>query len=169
MNPTAEQVAAILSYDSETGQLTYARSSSNGRMKAGEVAGGVNRQGYRILNMLGRRFKAHRVAWLLHFGVWPTGEVDHINGARSDNRIANLRDCSKSSNQQNVWRPRADSTLGFRGVHKLGGRSKRYLARTYVDGKRIAIGHFDTAEEAGAAYLEFKRQRLAQQGVYDAH
>ena len=48
----------------------------------------------------GKTYRAHRVAWLLHYGRWPK-EIDHINGNKSDNRILNLRECTRAENMAN--------------------------------------------------------------------
>ncbi|XUG57626.1 HNH endonuclease [Bordetella pertussis] len=40
------------------------------------------------------------------YGAWPTQNIDHVNGDRSDNRIANLRDVPQAVNMQNRRHPR---------------------------------------------------------------
>lgn len=51
-----------------------------------------------------RHFREHHIAWFLHFGVWPTSELDHINRVRCDNRIANLREATRADNNRNCAR-----------------------------------------------------------------
>ena len=48
--------------------------------------------------MFGKLIYAHRAAWAIHFGEWPKGEIDHINGDASDNRIINLRVVNRTEN-----------------------------------------------------------------------
>jgi len=57
--------------------------------------------GYIIIMVSGLSFVAHRVAWFINYGTWPTGVIDHINHDRSDNRIINLRDVSPTENARN--------------------------------------------------------------------
>jgi len=73
-----------------------------------------------------KTYAAHRVAWFLHHGAWPMGEIDHINGNAQDNRIANLRDVTHKENTRNMKR-RSDNTSGITGISyhtkikKVGG------------------------------------------------
>ncbi len=46
-------------------------------------------------------YKAHRLAWFYVHGVWPKEQIDHINGDKADNCIANLRLADFSKNQAN--------------------------------------------------------------------
>lgn len=111
-----------------------------------EALGSVGVTGAKSGCVLGKPILAHRAAWVLHYGKWPDGEIDHINGVRTDNRICNLRDVDKGGNQRNATR-RKDNTSGYAGVYKW---KKRYLAHIRIDGKLKVIGRFDTAEEAHA-------------------
>lgn len=105
--------------------------------------------GYRVGRVHGIRYKAHRVAWLLSYGQWPADCIDHINGDRSDNRIANLRDVSKATNARNAKR-RVNCTSGVTGVHWNQARQK-WRAIIHYNKRCIHLGLFDTIEEATAA------------------
>lgn len=105
--------------------------------------------GYRVGRVHGVRYKAHRMAWLLVHGHWPTDCIDHINGDRSDNRIANLRDVPKAVNARNAKR-RVNCTSGATGVHWNRARQK-WRAIIHYDKRCIHLGLFDTIEEAVSA------------------
>lgn len=141
-------VDKYLEYDPETGDITRKITVSH-NAKAGSVAGHIDSDGYRKIGILGNYYKAHRLAWLLYYGVWPDLEIDHINHHKSDNRISNLRSVSKAEQQYN--RPsRKDNKSGFTGVlwHK---RDCIWEAHIRVNRKRIYLGRFETVEAACAA------------------
>lgn len=115
---------SLFSYDAETGLLTWLVHRGT-RARAGAVAGGVNGDGYRHVCVNRRMFKVHRLAWLLHFGAWPEHEIDHVNGQRDDNRIANLRDVPHALNQLNQRRHRDKSTVTENAKNVTHHRDKR--------------------------------------------
>lgn len=59
----------------------------------------------RRVTFRGRHYKGHRLAWYLHTGDWPEGEIDHINRDPGDNRWENLRDIDRSANTINRKMP----------------------------------------------------------------
>lgn len=155
---TAERVRQLVSFDPDTGVFTRLTSMGN-QCKAGSVAGSISGNGYRLISLDGRRYNAHRVAWLYVHGHWPTGQIDHINGDRLDNRIANLRDVSPSTNRENMRASPKSAVVGMLGVRMLRpSLSKSYQARIKVRGKQQHIGYFATPEAAHAAYLNDKRR-----------
>lgn len=88
--------------------------------------------------------------WVLHYGEWPKGHIDHINGNRLDNRIENLRDVPPNSdNQRNIAIPR-HNTSGVMGVcwHK---RNKGWQVRIKANGRNIYVGVFKNFDEAVSA------------------
>lgn len=151
---TAERLRELLNYDPETGVFTW-RVSRRATARPGSVAGTITPKGYRAI-WIGANYRAHRLAWLYVYGVWPTHEIDHIDGNRANNAIANLRDVTRSVNHENLRRARSDSAHGFLGVSPFKG--KWWKARITVNGKWQHLGTFKTPEEAHAAYLEAKRR-----------
>ncbi len=153
-SPTLERVSELLAYDPGTGILT--RRVPRGGQRAGAVAGNPNSWGYLLVGIDGRQYSAHRIAWLLTHGSWPGGEIDHINGDRTDNRIANLREATVSENQQNQRGPQANNASGYLGVY-WNKQRRQWRACIRVDGRTRHLGGHDTAEAAHAAYLAAKR------------
>jgi hypothetical protein len=98
--------------------------------------------------------KISRVAWFLHHGDWPPEGywIDHINQHKYDNRMVNLRLATPTENQQNKagygWLPKGVS------LRQEANRAKPYQARIRVNGERLLLGSFATAEEAAVAYQE---------------
>lgn len=102
---------------------------------------------------------AHRLAWVHVHGSWPAGDIDHINGDKLDNRIANLRDVTRSVNKENMRSARGDNKVGLLGVHvRRQNTTRPYVASIRVSGKLIHLGAHNTPEAAHAAYLEAKRR-----------
>lgn len=89
---------------------------------------------------------------LHRFLMKPQGglEVDHANRDKTDCRRENMRVCTRSENMYNTT-CNSNNTSGYKGVdfHSCKGR---WRARIRVNGRRIDIGHFDSAEEAHIAY-----------------
>ena len=145
---TQERLKELLHYDPETGVFTR-KVRTSARVRIGDASGATDSKGHRQISVGGKRYLAHRLAWLYVNGVWPRHQVDHINGARSDNRITNLREANVSQNQQNQRKPRSDSTSGYLGVSFNNQRGK-WRAQIRVRGKVRHIGLFNCPT---AAYL----------------
>lgn len=120
------------------------------------VAGYTNEDGYVVIEVAGKAHLAHRIVWLIHHRSWPSGEIDHKNGVRNDNRIKNLRDVPHLTNTENRRTAVAGSKSGMLGVtiHQSG----LFRARILTGGKRHSLGLYDTPEAAHAAYVEAKRK-----------
>lgn len=100
-------------YDAETGAIR-----NKGRDRV--VKGSNDRSGYLLIRIGPNKdrmwVKLHRAAWALYYGRWPT-EIDHLNGIKTDNRLCNLREVSRSENGQNrVWKWKPNARTGLPGV-----------------------------------------------------
>ena len=159
--PTPETLRKLLSYDPDTGLLTWKRRPLE--MFAGERAGKIwntrlcgkpaftsdTRNGYKQGMIFNKRYLAHRVVYATHHGAWPVNQIDHINGDKSDNRIANLRDVTNAENGRNTQIP-SNNTSGHMGV---AWDSRKCKWRSYIraQGKNRHIGYFTDIEDAIAA------------------
>ena len=148
---TAERLRALMHYDSGTGEFHWIVNISN--VKAGSFVGTQSKDdGYIRTSISGKRYLLHRLAWLYVNGGWPSKQIDHINGNRSDNRFSNLREASNAQNCQNIV-VRPTNPSGFLGVSR---HENKWRAAISVDGKRRHLGRFDTPEAAFAAYSKAK-------------
>lgn len=136
----------LFEYNKDTGVLT--RKTTSGRFKKGDEAGceafraGIT---YRVVSANGKRLLAHRVAWALHYGVWPKC-IDHINGVGTDNRICNLRDVTHTENMRNM-RLFSTNKTGVCGVC-YDSKRKKFRASIVVNGKQRHVGYFNSLDEA---------------------
>lgn len=145
-----EYLKSLLSYDPETGDMKWKVNRS--RVKKGDSVGSIDRYGYRTTMIDKKNYKVHRLIWLLTYGYMPALEIDHINGVKDDNRIANLRLASKDENARN--RPMTNrSSTGLKGVFRKK-KTNKFTSSIYVSGKSIYLGTFNTPEEAYSAYCE---------------
>ncbi len=133
-------------YQDEGGHVRWAKQPST-RVKAGDIAGHIVTKGYRQVVWRGHFLMTHRIAFALANGRWPSGQIDHINGQKTDNRLCNLREATNQENSFN--RPSKNSSTGIKGVSLHRGR---YIARCSRDGVSYHLGCFDTAEAAQMAY-----------------
>ena len=154
---SASAARFALRYDGE--RLFWAERVSKS-VRAGMKAGSLHPNGYEYVRLGGRNFLSHRIIWLLVYGCWPSGHVDHINGSKSFNRIENLRDVGPLENAHNQKIPKNNSS-GYAGVCWCKSTGK-WLARIVVDRNRVNLGYFDDVHDAGAA-------KKAAEQKYDYH
>jgi hypothetical protein len=137
---TQERLKYFLRFEPESG--VFIRSISRPGHIAGSVAGctKTNKNGkrYRTIYVDGAPYYAHRLAWLYVYGEFPSGEVDHINGDGTDNRMENLRDVTKHENCKNI-RLRKDNKSGVCGLFFIE-ESGRWRASIFGNGKMRHIG-----------------------------
>ena len=160
---TREQFMELFSYDALTGHFMClvddSKWGNSPLSRRGKRSGTVVGNGYRMLCVKGKRYTEHRVAWFIHYGVWPQA-LDHINGDKTDNRIANLREATTAENGWNTTR-RRNNTSGYKGVSfsSPSGKGSGWRAEIRFNGTRVFLGDgFATAEAARDAYKEAAAQ-----------
>lgn len=150
-----QELRRQLRYDRESGLLF--RRLTRGKVRAGDIAGSrpkTSRYSYLWLN--GEMWLTHRVVWAHVYGEWPTEQIDHINGDRLDNRIANLRMADKFQQQQNLAKPKTN-TSGFIGV-TWDKASCKWQAQIKSGGRQYTLGKTADIQEAAQLYREAKRR-----------
>lgn len=158
---TYDIASALLEYDPISGKLRWLSRSAemfkscaacrswNSRLSGKEALNSIGSNGQLFGSIFGRKYKAHRVIWLIATGDWPTGVIDHINGNPTDNRLSNLRDVSNAENLKNASLSKGN-TSGFCGVH-WHSKNKKWQAKIGVAGRTVHLGYFDSVVEAANA------------------
>ena len=149
---SAERLRELLHYEPTTGAFT--RLQQRGSAKVGDHAGCMGNHGYTRILIDGVSYLCHRLAWLYVYGIWPDDQIDHRDGNRLNNRIANLREATYTENSHNLHKAQRNSKSGLLGVTDVNGK---WGARIMSFGKQRRLGVFKTKEEASAAYIEAKR------------
>jgi hypothetical protein len=161
--PSPSVLRQLIDYDHETGALVWrVRHGSfftdgeksaiqsmrrwNTRYAGKPALNCKGNAGYFKGVIFGEAYLAHRVAWAIYSGSWPENEIDHINGDRLDNRIANLRSVTSQENSKNVSIG-SRNTSGTIGVHWREDQS-RWVASINKKGKLKYIGSFKSKNEA---------------------
>lgn len=144
---TQEQLKAELSYDRDSGIFT--RLVPWKVKKYGLQVVQSHHSGYVYIQYRGKKYAGHRLAWLYVYGHFPDGQIDHIDGNRANNKLANLRVVSNQINQQNSSK-RKDNSSGQVGVSWFKLRST-WRAVINVNGKQITLGYFKVLEDAIAS------------------
>jgi len=166
---TPAELRQLLDYNPETGALTWKLRRRNPAVHlreherwnsrhAGTSAGYVGAWGYIIVKVYRNAFKAHRLAWAIYHGAWPSPGlfIDHINRDKADNRIINLRLATRSENGLNRPNP-ANNTSGMKGVY-WASRNGKWAATIGIDNAKHRLGYFTSYEAACAAYVKAARQ-----------
>jgi len=139
---TQSELKSELNYNPKTGKFYWIK-PGKGRRKNG-VAGGLN-NGYICISWKGKKYQAHRLAWLYIHGYLPENDIDHINRDRTDNRLTNIREASRSCNLRNRGNFKNNKS-GVKGVFYNQYSSFEVMIK--INGKKINIGSFGDLTEA---------------------
>jgi hypothetical protein len=150
---TSGRLRELLDYDPATGEFRW-RKRMCSSIKPGDIAGGLNREGYLKITVNGRQYPAHHLAWLHMKGTWCSLVIDHRDGNRSNNRWDNLRSASRSQSNANRGLNR-NNKCGLKGVSRYRGRWRSTIRK---DWRTQHLGIFLTPQEAHAAYAKAARK-----------
>ena len=135
---TYQQLTHMYKYNDVTGVFT--------KRSNGKVVKSFDKRGYALIHLLGKRYYAHRMAWLYHYGELPKGVIDHIDHNRSNNSIDNLRDVSQKENRRNSKKS-CKNKSGVTGVF-WDAAKLRWKACIKVDNTQIHLGTFTKFSDA---------------------
>lgn len=149
-----ESMKEFLDYNSDTGIFTWKIKPSMST-EAGATAGTkCKKTNYVKISFKDKLYKAHQMAWFFVYGKKPIGIIDHINGIRNDNRIANLREVTTRENCSNRIQHRNGKLVGcyFRKD------TRKWAAEITINNKKKALGCFFTEQEAHQEYLKARKE-----------
>lgn len=146
---THQNLLSVTRYDPDTG--LFIALTQRGSLPYGAIMGSVGNHGYIQFQLEKRMYLAHRVAFFYMTQRWPQ-LIDHINGRKTDNRWANLREASAVENARNRS-AMSNSKSGLKGVSWCS-RKRKWQAFIKGDEKQHFLGYFETPELAHAAYAE---------------
>lgn len=154
--PTPERLKEVLRYDRKHGHL-YWRVATSNRVKVGDKAGSIQKNGYIKVYVDGKNLWAHRVCWAIATGVWPLEDIDHENRIHYDNRFRNLRDVTVSINMHNQREIERKSKSALIGA-VFDKRSGKYISKFQLDGKSHHLGIFTSPLEAHQTVMSKKKE-----------
>lgn len=135
--------------EKDKGLLLKKATSMRNKFKIGQKPGNVHPLGYRAIKIRGHLYRESRLIFLLFNGSLPSKEIDHVNKDQLDNRISNLRECSRSQNCAN--RKRWGKSSKFRGVH-WHKKTCKWQAAIRFNKKSKYLGLFEDQKQAALAY-----------------
>ena len=118
--------------------------------------GNVTKTGYYESKLNKKPFKVHRAIFVMHHGYLPE-QIDHIDGDKKNNDIANLRAATPAENKANqvIYK---NNTSGVKGVYL---KNNKWNAQINYAGKRRYLGAFNTIELA-SEFVDLARSMVHQ-------
>jgi len=152
-------------YDPVTGSLKW---KPRGKKRfdtklAGRPAFAQLSGGYLVGRIGGVNLKAHRVAWAIHYGQWPDGPLDHINGDGCYNAIDNLRSVTEGENARN--RGRTENNTSGEPCVSWYARDGKWQVKVTANRQQKHVGFFDDLGNAVAA----RNQAWKENGFHPNH
>lgn len=160
--PPLDVLRQLIDYNPNTGILTwkfrdkkFCKSSHDqarwNKRFCGKTAGLIAKDGYGVICIFDNQYKSHRICWYLYYGAAPNGQIDHVNGQKSDNRIRNLRDVSARENALNR-KIYSTNKSGYIGVSQ--NVSGKWVAHISTKEKRVYLGKFNCVTAAAIRRLQ---------------
>lgn len=149
---TQDFLKAYLRYEPDTGRF-FKFKDAGGEIEVGHRQ---HRDGYIFVSIDGKKYQAHRLAWLYVYGYLPACDIDHRDRQKSNNAISNLREASDSQNAMNRG-VMSSNTSGYTGVtwNKSAGK---WQAQAKLHGKTHYLGLFKNPLDAAFAYEQFRNE-----------
>lgn len=147
---TIDYLKSLLHYDFESGEFTWIQSRCG--VTVGNRAGTVHKSGYRYIEIDGKSYAEHRLAWFYCFEEWPQDQIDHIDRIRTNNKLDNLREVN---NRQNALNKSVTSKYG----HNIYKNKNKFIVVYTINGIRYRYGTYEL--ELATKVRDFVESKLA--------
>lgn len=148
-----ELVVSLFNYNPLSGILSW--KVDRRRVKAGDICGSPDTKGYLRVGINGRRYRVHTIIILFVYG-FISEQVDHFDMIEDNNRLSNLRPCTKNQNQHNKKTNR-NNTSGFKNVY-WNKSCNKWQVQVGLNGKDYNFGVFANIENAVKASISARIQ-----------
>ncbi len=152
-----ETQAILSSWKLVDGVIVWSRPANGGKKIGDPVGFSTRKSGHKNIYLFVdgklRGFVYARVVWLLHYGEWPSQEIDHIDCNSQNDKIENLRIATRFENCQNTRYGRTQRP--FKGTYQ-DKKTGKWHCQIQAFGKVHGVYGFLTQEDAYQA-----RQQLA--------
>jgi hypothetical protein len=148
MELTQKELHDIFTYH-EDGYLVWKLRTKTAKLRSleGKIAGTIRaKDSYTQIAINKKKYQAHRLIWIWHYGEIKKQEIDHIDGNPKNNRIENLREATYSENKKNLKMYKTN-TSGYSGICFDKSRKKWFVSIS-INNKLKNIGRFEKIEDA---------------------
>lgn len=150
--PTQDKIKKYFRYV-DGGYLIWRRKARAANNVVGKRAGWYLSSGYRLVEFFTKTYYEHVLIFIYHHGFRPS-MVDHKNRRKYDNRIVNLRACSRWQNCANA--KLRNNASGVRGVYKQ--KNGKWCARIRHKTRMLHLGVYQTKAQASHIYTSTARK-----------
>ncbi len=147
---TQERLKELLNYDPDTGIFTN-KVTRGTTAREGDIAGSSDKDGYVVITINYKSYKAHRLVFLYVDGYLPENDVDHKDQIPWHNWQDNLRESSKQCNGRNC-KLNKKNTSSITGV-SWDIDNKKWLAQITIMYKHKKLGRYNQFHNAVCARL----------------
>lgn len=151
---TQKQLKEVLDYNPDTGIFIWKVKTSH-RIEIGDIAGTRSRRGYLTIGINGKRYLAHRLAFLFMTGYFPKAMVDHRNTNVIDNSWDNIREADRAQNNYNSSFKEVGKT-GMKGVYLT--RHGNFQVKMKIKSEMKYFGTFKDLELADLVATEARNK-----------
>ncbi len=161
------EIKRVISYCPDTG--AFFNRVDRGPLKMFKAGSAINmspnkKHGYMTIEVLGHRYLAHRLAWLLSYDEWPKEDIDHIDHCKTNNILSNLRCVTHENNMKNVPL-RKNNNSGVAGVCRTGRNKNKWRATITANGKQVYLGEFKDFDKA----VQVRMNAMIKHGYHENH
>lgn len=151
--------AQILEHFTIKNNQVYWKVQNKGNRNLSKPSGTLTKNGYIAINLEGKVYQGHAIAWVLYYGCWPTpGKfIDHINGIKIDNRKDNLRETTPSQNGANRQKLNTNNKSGVSGVH-FDAFTKKWCVQLVHNGICICGGSYSEKRDAISQRIQLENK-----------